>query len=485
MIFTNGWGIFAWCVVFLQAMKNLFLLLVAVWVGLGSAVSSGGSGGEPSLSTFPDAEPEGLTLMFWNLENFFDYIDGGAGESDTEFSSRGERHWTKKRFYAKCNAFAKAVLWIGSTRDLPDVIAVAEVENRFVLRQLVNATALRKLDYAVLHYDSPDPRGIDCALLYRTSRLRLLGSKPCPVGQDSSLIASPDSSSLASSQAFFQASSLGSSPDSSHASSQAFSPDSSLSFSRPSSQVQRDTFRTRDILLAQFITPAGDSLAIFVNHHPSKYGGSGTDWRREIAVERLRALSDSIAAEGWRHRIALGDFNDTPDNPLFDRLAPSLTLCPYGPSPSSASAGLSALFSPASAGHSGPASAASRSLAGRASASLSAPPRGSIRFNGEWQLIDLCFASPSLLPSSATSSASSPSVSSALSPASPLTSDAVSSMPTLSHAPECRFVAVPIPFLTTRDAAHSGDKPLRTYSGPRYLGGVSDHLPILVTLRFP
>ena len=74
--------------------------------------------------------------------------------------------------------------------------------------------------------------------------------------------------------------------------------------------------------------------------------------------------------------------------------------------------------------------------------------QGSIRFNGEWQLIDLCFVSPAL-------------------------ADAAS------------FSVLEPPFLTERDAAHSGEKPLRTYSGPRYLGGVSDHRPILVRITLP
>ncbi len=296
--------------------------------------------------------------MFWNLENFFDYFDGGGGESDTEFSSRGARHWTKKRFEAKCHAVAKTVLWLaGEEGGLPDAVAVAEVENRLVLRRLVSDTALRKLDYEIVHYDSPDPRGIDCALLYRSSRLEPLRSKPC--------------------------------------------------------QVSTPDLQTRDILLAQFLTPSGDSLAVLVNHHPSKYGGGGTDWRREVAVNRLRELSDSLRAEGWLRQCALGDFNDTSDNPLFARLAPSLNLCHYD--------------------------RGGRGMPGAAS-------RGSIRFNGEWQLIDLCFVSPELMP-------------------------------------ESSFRAVRIPFLTERDAAHSGEKPLRTYSGPRYLGGVSDHLPIVVTIE--
>ena len=42
-----------------------------------------------------------------------------------------------------------------------------------------------------------------------------------------------------------------------------------------------------------------------------------------------------------------------------------------------------------------------------------------------------------------------------------------------------------IPFLLTRDTAYTGEKPLRTYVGPRYTGGVSDHLPVLVVVRLP
>lgn len=296
----------------------------------------------------PGRSPGRITAVFWNLENFFDYFDGGSGESDMEFSSRGARHWTKARFGAKCDAVAKTLLWIGDEEGgLPDIFAVAEVENSFVLRRLKEATSLKKTDYRTVHYDSPDPRGIDCALLYRASRLELIASSPC--------------------------------------------------------RVSAPGLATRDILLCLFRTvEGGDSLAVMVNHHPSKYGEE-TDWRREVAVSRLKELSDSLSAAGWGRRIALGDFNETPDNPLFGDLVPSLSLC---------------VSSPGS-------------------------HRGSIRFNGEWEQIDLCFVSPALLAAS-------------------------------------RFRAVPVPFLTERDAAHSGDRPLRTYSGPRYLGGVSDHLPIVV-----
>ena len=347
-------------------------------------------------------EPRGeVTVMFWNLENFFDFKDDGTGESDAEFSATGTRRWTKARFYRKCQAVAKTILWA----SVPDIVGMAEVENRFILTQLVTKTALRKLDFQIVHFDSPDPRGIDCALLYRASRLTLVSAKPC--------------------------------------------------------RVSAPGLQTRDILLAQFVTAAGDSLAVLVNHHPSKLGGE-TDWRREVAVARLRVLGDSLAAAGWPRVVAVGDFNDTPDNPLFTRLSPTFSLCRIKNFGKDSVYGTGKPFDENDVGSS------EGGGSGRAfTRNGSAPPErgtsrrepeplpsenwrtvGSIRFNGEWQLIDLCFVSQAL-------------------------ADAAS------------FYVLEPPFLTERDAAHSGDRPLRTYSGPRYLGGVSDHRPILVRLTTP
>ncbi len=75
-----------------------------------------------------------LRVVFWNLENFFDYFDGGGGESDSGFSSFGERRWTRRRFYAKCDAVAKGLLWIADRYGgMPDAVGLAEIENAFVL----------------------------------------------------------------------------------------------------------------------------------------------------------------------------------------------------------------------------------------------------------------------------------------------------------------------------------------------------------------
>ena len=187
-------------------------------------------------------EPDFL-CMFWNVENFFE---------------------ARPHFKDKCNGIAKTfMLAADEFGGMPDLIGLAEVENRRVVQKLVSRTGLRRADYGIVHYDSPDHRGIDCALLYRRSRFRLVFSKPCHL---------PDSTG------------------------------------RP--------LPTRDILLA-VLDPTCHSersegippIAVLVNHHPSKVG-KGSDGRRELAMARLMALRDSLLAEGISRIIAVGDFND-------------------------------------------------------------------------------------------------------------------------------------------------------------------------------
>ncbi len=284
-------------------------------------------------------------IMFWNLENFFDWHNDSTSVSDAEFSSRGARHWTRRRFQAKSNAIAKGILWAGA----PEIIGLAEVENSFVLRRLIQMTALQKLDYEIVHYDSPDSRGIDVALLYRRNFLTLLDSKACHIYEDTTILA------------------------------------------------------TRDILLATFMDEEGEPLAVLVNHHPSKYGGAEeSDARRRMAVSALNHLVDSLRRADVPRIVAIGDFNDTPDNAIY-RILPMENL----------------------------------------SMPLFQSGQGTIRYEGEWELIDLCFVTG--IPASA-------------------------------------LEILYIPFLMVPDKAHGGQKPLRTYSGPRYFGGVSDHCPILLTI---
>ena len=298
---------------------------------------------------------DSLVVMFWNVENFFDHVDQGTGESDREFSSYGARHWSKRKFQEKCDAIAKSLLWIGDHYGrMPDVIGFAEVENRGVLWKLLNNTILRKFDYRIVHRDSRDRRGIDVALLYRESVFQI------------------------------------------------------VSYSLKVPEYDGVRMSTRDMLQVRLEGRTGLNINAIVCHHPSKYGGAEeSSSRRNAAMEALRGLYDSLeVADPDVPVVAMGDFNDTPDGEHFGLLDGVLI---------------------------------------NKADSLSAAGYGTIRYQGKWELIDMFMVSEEL--------------------------EAVSEMDILQ-----------IPFLMAYEKKYPGMKPLRTYSGPRYVGGVSDHCPIVLCI---
>ena len=198
------------------------------------------------------SHPDSLLVVSWNIENFFDCTDEGGGDSDRAHTPEGERHWTTGRFYAKCQGIAKTLLLIAERYGrLPDAVALQEVENRRVLQRLLEATPLRKIGYGIAHVDSPDRRGIDCALLYRKSTLPLVRTRARHLYDSTGHI-----------------------------------------------------IPTRDILLAEF--PGFD---ILVNHHPSRIG-NGSGYRRTVARQNLQHLLDSLETAGHPHLLAVGDFTD-------------------------------------------------------------------------------------------------------------------------------------------------------------------------------
>lgn len=308
-----------------------------------------------------------FSIVFWNLENYFDCVDSGKSSSDAEFSARGSRHWTRKRFDAKTAMIGKTLLWC---EELPSVVGVAEIENATVLKNLVYGDVLRKCEYSFIHYESGDPRGIDVAMLYRPCEWEKMISYPLPV-----IAARGDS--LA---------------------------------------VQYDTLRTRDILYVCLKRRSDASLwHFFVNHHPSKYGGASSSPRRVAAMETLRRSVDSLLVAGERNIVAMGDFNDVPQGEAFSRIDDLMV---------NMGAELLDRLSP-----------------------VERMGTGTIRFHGNWQLIDNFLVSPDLLRE---------------------------------RKPEMEIIRPA--FLMQRDNQYPGEKPLRTYIGPRYNGGVSDHLPVMLDL---
>ncbi len=296
-------------------------------------------------------EGEELVVMFWNLENFFDWRDEGRGESDREFSSGGSRRWTMKRFYAKCDAVAKGIMWVGDRYGrMPDLIGVAEVENKGVLERMLKSTALRKFGYRIVHHESGDRRGMDVAVMYRKSSME------------------PVSSSIVT----------------------------------PS--VNGEKLATRDILHVRMRLEDGREIDFIVNHHPSKFGGSEKSAERRHAA--MTALKEMCGSLGGGHVVAMGDFNDVPDSEPFSVMEGKLVN------------------------------------KGR---ELHEKGEGTIRYEGGWELIDMFMVSES--------------------------------MEGHTEMEVCR-----IPFLMVRDRKHPGEKPFRTYSGPRYIGGVSDHCPVILKI---
>ena len=115
------------------------------------------------------------TVAFYNVENLFDTINDVTknDEASPIMEMKGGRG---KVYKDKIKKLASVIAQIGKdkTNTSPVLIGVAEVENRQVLEDLVNADELKSKRYGIIHYESPDKRGIDVALLYQPRYF-----KPC------------------------------------------------------------------------------------------------------------------------------------------------------------------------------------------------------------------------------------------------------------------------------------------------------------------
>jgi predicted extracellular nuclease len=203
---------------------------------------------------------QALRVVFYNVENLFDTFNDSL-TSDDEFTPQGMRAWNYSRFIKKCQDLGKVFIAAGGW-EAPEIIGLCEVENRFVLNQLLKQSALGRLDYRIVHNDSPDPRGIDVALLYRPEKFYLLHSEPIAV--------------------VFP----GESPRG-----------------------------TRDILYVKGLALDVDTLHFFVNHWPSRFGGyMATKPLREFTGALLRTRVDSIFSfDPDANILIMGDFNDEPN----------------------------------------------------------------------------------------------------------------------------------------------------------------------------
>ena len=108
------------------------------------------------------------TIAFYNCENLFDTVNDSL-IFDDDRTPEGRYHWTQERYLQKIENLSKVISKIGfeTSKTSPDIIGLCEVENRDVLEDLVQHPNLRDKDYGIVHFDSPDARGIDVALIYK------------------------------------------------------------------------------------------------------------------------------------------------------------------------------------------------------------------------------------------------------------------------------------------------------------------------------
>ena len=199
-----------------------------------------------------------IRLMFYNTENFFDTVDDPT-VNDNDFLPNGSMHWTPSRYFDKRDNIFRVIAHVGEW-DPPALIGLCETENRNVLSDLVQNTPLAKYPYRIIHKDSPDLRGIDVALLYRSDYLECVA------------------------QQFIRV------------------------------RFSDNRKRTRDILYATFCTAKKDTIHVFVNHWPSRTGGiRQSEPGRILSASLVRQKVDSVFSRNPLANIVVtGDLNDSP-----------------------------------------------------------------------------------------------------------------------------------------------------------------------------
>lgn len=204
------------------------------------------------------------SIGFYNLENLFDTIDS-PDTNDADFLPNGRLLWDTPKYLSKQANMAKVIskLAVELTPDGVAILGVAEIENKKVLEDLVVQPDIRDRNYKIVHYDSPDERGIDCGLLYQPKYFTVTGSKAFPVA-----------------------------------------------LVDPKTGVKDFT---RDILYVTGLFD-GEPIHVMVGHWPSRRGGeTGSAWMRAAAASVVRHVSDSLRTLNPDAKIIfMGDLNDDP-----------------------------------------------------------------------------------------------------------------------------------------------------------------------------
>ncbi len=211
-------------------------------------------------------EYEIATIAFYNLENLFDtIIDPDPNKIlQDEFTPSGKNMWNTERYQHKLENMSSVIADLGAnlSKTAPMIVGISEVENKEVIQDLINTPDLKPFGYDIVHYHSPDKRGIDVALIYRKEFVNIQHSKSVRLNYEPI-------------------------PD----------------------------FRTRDQLVVE-ADLQGEPVYVIVNHWPSRRGGEKrSSPLREAAAELCKSIIDSVSQINHDAKvIVMGDFNDDPNN---------------------------------------------------------------------------------------------------------------------------------------------------------------------------
>ena len=314
-----------------------------------------------------------LTLMFYNVENLFD-TESNPEKQDDEFTPESEKAWDLEKYQKKLDDIASVIKAV-DTGELPEIVGLCEVENLKVLEDLVLAKDIKRGNYGIVHHESPDTRGIDCALLYNMEEFRVISSEAIPV---------------------------------------TFPFDSAIT--------------TRDILYVEGKTKDNETLHLFVNHWTSRWGGEKeTEPKRLFCAVSLRKAVDMVLNDDARAKIIImGDFNDEPTNrSVFEMLLANNKRKNAG----------------------------DRELYNLMYDAHNERNEGSYYYRGTWNMLDQIIVSRQVLKDASGW-----------------------------HAGYEDGKILKADFMLYYDENRKDYVPNRSYGGPEYYGGISDHLPVYLSL---
>ncbi len=220
-------------------------------------------------------DADGLEIMFYNLENFFDTIDDPK-TMDEEYLPKADKRWNTDKYNTKLKNISKVISEIDGG-SFPDLIGLCEFEHRSILEDLKKN--LNLTEFKISHFESPDHRGIDVGLMYNDSIFELINEEPIYV-------------QLNSPERVFK----------------------KMDKSKALETIRKNGSGNTRNILKTMLKLGTDTICVFTCHFPSRRGGKNeTSYKRELVANILKHEIKQETKKNPRMRvIVMGDFNDEP-----------------------------------------------------------------------------------------------------------------------------------------------------------------------------